>query len=44
MRVIDTDVIVRYLTGDDPVQEDKARTIIEHKSVFVPGTVLLQVM
>lgn len=43
MHGVDTNVIVRYLTGDDPVQAAKARTVIGHKPVFVPRTVLLEV-
>lgn len=43
MRAIDTNVIVRYLTGDDPAQADKARAVIGHEPVFVPRTVALEV-
>ena len=43
MRAVDTNVIVRYLTGDDPVQAGKARALIEHEPVFVPRTVVLEV-
>ena len=43
MRAVDTNVIVRYLTGDDPVQAAKARAIIGHEPVFVPRTVVLEV-
>ena len=43
MRAVDTNVIVRYLTGDDPVQADKARALIEKEPVFVPRTVVLEV-
>ena len=43
MRAIDTDIIVRYLTGDDPKQAAKARALIGHEPVFVPRTVLLEV-
>jgi len=43
MHGVDTDIIVRYLTGDDPQQADKARTVIGQKPVFVPRTVLLEV-
>ncbi len=43
MRVVDANIIVRYLTDDDPKQADKARTIIGHELVFVPRTVLLEV-
>jgi len=43
MRAVDTNVIVRYLTGDDPAQADKARAVIGHEPVFVPRTVVLEV-
>jgi len=43
MRAVDTNVIVRYLTGDDPAQAVKARAIIGREPVFVPGTVVLEV-
>ncbi len=43
MRAVDTNVIVRYLTGDDPKQASKARLLIGHEPVFVPRTVLLEV-
>ena len=43
MRAVDTNVIVRYLTGDDPEQAAKARTVIGQEAVFVPRTVLLEV-
>ena len=40
---VDTNVIIRYLTGDDPAQAAKARAIIGRQPVFVPRTVLLEV-
>lgn len=43
MRAADTNVIVRYLMGDDPAQADKARAIIGQEPVFVPRTVVLEV-
>ena len=43
MRVaIDTNIVVRYLTGDHPRQAAKARAIIEGGDVFVGTTVLLE--
>ncbi len=42
MRAIDTNVVVRYLTGDDPEQAARARNVIETGSVFVSTTVLLE--
>jgi len=40
---IDTNLIVHYLTGDDPAQASRAGRIIEGQSVFVPLTVTLEV-
>ena len=42
MRAIDTNVVVRYLTGDEPEQAARARTAIDAGDVFVSTTVLLE--
>ena len=42
MRAIDTNVVVRYLTGDDPVQAPKARAAVDAGPVFASTTVLLE--
>ena len=42
MWAIDTNVVVRYLTGDDPVQAPKARAAVEGGPVFASTTVLLE--
>jgi predicted nucleic-acid-binding protein len=42
MLAIDTNLVVRYLTGDDPDQSAKAKAVIESESVFVCTTVLLE--
>ncbi len=42
MLAIDTNVVVRYLVGDDPKQTAKARLLIEGTDVFVTTTVLLE--
>lgn len=42
MLAIDTNLIVRYLTGDDPEQAAAARAIIDGQAVFVATTVLLE--
>lgn len=42
MLAIDTNVIVRYLTGDDPGQAARARALIESEDLFVTTTVLLE--
>jgi len=42
MLAIDTNVIVRYLTGDHPEQSAKAKRLIDREDVFVATTVLLE--
>jgi predicted nucleic-acid-binding protein len=42
MLVGDTNVVVRYLTNDDPAQAACARRLLEQDDVFVPLTVLLE--
>jgi len=42
MRAVDTNVLVRYLTGDDPEQAARARAAIDAGDVFVSTTVLLE--
>ena len=42
MRAVDTNVVVRYLTGDDPAQAARARVVIEAGGVFVGTTILLE--
>jgi predicted nucleic-acid-binding protein len=42
MLAIDTNLIVRYLTGDHPKQSPKARALIDSENVFVCTTVLLE--
>jgi predicted nucleic acid-binding protein len=42
MLAIDTNVIVRYLTGDHPEQSLQAKALIDRNDVFVCTTVLLE--
>jgi len=42
MIAVDTNVIVRLLTGDDVNQAKKARLLIEGNDVFIADTVLLE--
>ena len=42
MRAVDTNVVVRYLTGDDPGQAARARAVIDAGDVFVSTAVLLE--
>jgi predicted nucleic-acid-binding protein len=43
MLAIDTNLIVRYLTGDHPKQSPRARKLIEGQPVFAAITVILEV-
>lgn len=43
MLAVDTNVIVRYLTADDPRQASRARALINSNDVFVATTMLLEV-
>lgn len=43
MIAIDTNIVVRYLTGDHPEQSPIARALVDAKPVFVPVTVALEV-
>jgi predicted nucleic-acid-binding protein len=42
VRAIDTNVLVRFLTGDDPAQAARARSLIEAGDIFVATSVLLE--
>jgi predicted nucleic-acid-binding protein len=42
MIAIDTNIIVRFLTADDPVQFKKARTLFQKENIFIPSTVVLE--
>jgi predicted nucleic-acid-binding protein len=42
VRAIDTNVLVRFLTGDDKAQARAARILIEAGNIFVATTVLLE--
>ena len=42
MLVVDTNVVVRYLTNDDTAQAARARRLLAQNDVFVPLTVLLE--
>lgn len=41
-RAIDTNLVVRYLTGEPPEQYERAWQLIEGADVFVPVTVVLE--
>ncbi|MGF9565353.1 type II toxin-antitoxin system VapC family toxin [Neorhizobium sp. BT27B] len=42
MIAIDTNLVIRYLTGDESRQSQRSRQIINRREVFVPITVLLE--
>jgi predicted nucleic-acid-binding protein len=42
MLAIETNLVVRYLTDDDPSQSARARSLIDGQGVFVCTTVLLE--
>lgn len=42
MNAIDTNIIVRFLTKDDPVQYKKATKILKNESAWIPKTVLVE--
>ena len=42
VRAIDTNVVVRFLTGDDPVQAQASRAVITAGDIFIATTVLLE--
>jgi predicted nucleic-acid-binding protein len=42
MIAVDTDILIRLLTEDEPVQCAQARKLVGHHSIFIPETVLLE--
>ncbi|RXH12546.1 type II toxin-antitoxin system VapC family toxin [Bradyrhizobium guangzhouense] len=42
MLAIDTNLVVRYLTGDHPQQSAKAKTLVNREEVYVCTTVILE--
>jgi predicted nucleic-acid-binding protein len=42
MHAIDTNILVRFLRGDDPAQAARARALVDGHDVFVATTVLLE--
>jgi predicted nucleic-acid-binding protein len=42
MTGVDTHIIVRLLTGDDPAQASKAKAVFSGRDVFIPETVMLE--
>ena len=42
MIAIDTNILVRYLTGDNPAQSRMARVLVDRAEIFVGRTVMLE--
>ena len=42
VRAIDTNVVVRFLTGDDPAQHKRASKLIDAGGIFIATSVLLE--
>ncbi len=42
MTAVDTNVLVRFLTGDDPTQEAATRLLFASESIWIAKTVLLE--
>jgi len=42
MNGVDTNIIVRLLTGDDPGQSEKARAVLKRPDIFIAETVMLE--
>jgi predicted nucleic-acid-binding protein len=42
MLAVDTNIVVRYLTADDPDQSVRARELVNSADIFVSSTVLLE--
>ncbi len=42
MKAVDTNILVRYLTGDHPEQAARARAVVDAGEVFVSTTVFLE--
>jgi predicted nucleic acid-binding protein len=39
---VDTNIVVRFLTGDDPAQAERARAVFERETVLLLKTVMLE--
>jgi predicted nucleic-acid-binding protein len=42
MHAVDTNVLVRLLTGDDAAQTKRAAALFKRQAIFIPKTVLLE--
>jgi len=39
---IDTNVLARLVTNDDPDQDTRAADLLQHNAIFIPKTVILE--
>lgn len=39
---VDTNIIVRLLTGDDPIQHERSKTLFSTDNIFIPTSVVLE--
>ena len=42
MLAVDTNIVVRYIVGDDPEQSGRARALVRDQAIWVSTTVLLE--
>ena len=42
MHAVDTNILIRLVTKDDPAQAKRAQTLFAKHSIFIPKTVLLE--
>jgi len=42
MIAVDTNIVVRLLTNDDPEQAGRAAAVVKNGPVFIPKTVVLE--
>ena len=42
MIAVDTNILVRLLTEDDPIQAKRAATLMDSDDIFIPKTVMLE--
>ena len=44
MKILDTNIILRYLLNDDEEQSNKSLKIIENNEIFIPNEVIVEVI
>lgn len=43
MNGVDSNVVIRFLTGDDPGQSERARAVLRRPDIFIAETIMLEV-